>query len=138
MLIAIGTGILMTLAVIIYHYFSLLLISRVAGRINQHFAKSITVVSLIFLIHLIEIAWYSVHIYVVHSMWGIHGFSGPFAGELVDYVHVAASSYTTLGALSSSPTKELALVIDFISLTGFMMLTWSATFYYNIFSNKED
>jgi len=138
MLLVFVLSIIMTAAIIVFHYYSLLYISDFADKCDHHFLKSFSVVGMIFTIHIIEIVWYSAYIMVAYEYFGIQGFTKPFDGQWVDYLHLSSTSYTTLGAISTSPVKELAILIDFIALTGFMMLTWSATYYYNIFSNKED
>lgn len=130
-------GLLMTLAVIVVHYFSLRGISKLALQMSSEHVKNLFTVSLIFALHCVEIVWYALHVYVLHGWLGISGFSDPFEGSIANYLHVAATSFTTLGSFGNQPTNNLALTSDFISLTGFTMLTWSATFYYNIFSRVE-
>lgn len=128
---------LMSLAIIIFHYSALRAITSLSRRFTSHFVMSITVVSFLFLLHLFEIAWYALHIYAAYEYVGIIGFSQNFVPMAEDYFHIAASGYTTLGAFSNSPIDNLAILVDLTSLTGFMMLTWSATYYYNIFSNSH-
>lgn len=123
--------------IIIFHYWGLRTITQFSKRFSSHFMMSISVVVCLFLIHLIEIAWYSLMMYFAHEIWGVSGFQGDVSLSIDDYVHIAASSFTTLGSLTHTPHSELAVIIDSISLVGFMMLTWSATYYYNIFSNSE-
>ncbi len=123
--------------IIIFHYWGLRTITQFSKRFSSHFMMSISVVVCLFLIHLIEIAWYSLMMYFAYEIWGVSGFQGDVSLSIDDYVHIAASSFTTLGSLTHTPNSELAVIIDSISLVGFMMLTWSATYYYNIFSNSE-
>lgn len=123
--------------IIIFHYWGLRTITQFSKRFSSHFMMSISVVVCLFLIHLIEIAWYSLMMYFANEIWGVSGFQGDVSLSIDDYVHIAASSFTTLGSLTHTPHSELAVIIDSISLVGFMMLTWSATYYYNIFSNSE-
>lgn len=137
MLITIALGIAMTLAVIIFHYWALRAITRLSHRSSSHFFMSSSVVMCIFVLHLVEIAWYASHLYILNQWWGIAGFAKDYNPVFSDFLHMAASGYTTLGLVSPTPTGNLALAIDIISLTGFMMLTWSATYYYNIFSNSH-
>lgn len=123
--------------IIIFHYWGLRTITQFSKRFSSHFMMSISVVVCLFLIHLIEIAWYSLMMYFAYEIWGVSGLQGDVSLSIDDYVHIAASSFTTLGSLTHTPHSELAVIIDSISLVGFMMLTWSATYYYNIFSNSE-
>ena len=123
--------------IIIFHYWGLRTITQFSKRFSSHFMMSVSVVVCLFLIHLVEIAWYTLMTYFAYEVWGINGFKGNVSLSIDDYVHIAASSFTTLGSLTHTPHSELAIFIDSISLVGFMMLTWSATYYYNIFSNSE-
>ena len=123
--------------IIVFHYWGLRTITQFSKRFSSHFMMSISVVVCLFLIHLIEIAWYSLMMYFAYEIWGVSGFQGDVNLSIDDYVHIAASSFTTLGSLTHTPHSELAVIIDSISLVGFMMLTWSATYYYNIFFNSE-
>lgn len=123
--------------IIIFHYWGLRTITQFSKRFSSHFMMSISVVVCLFLIHVIEIAWYSLMMYFAYEIWGVSGFQGDVSLSIDDYVHIAASSFTTLGSLTHTPHSELAVIIDSTSLVGFMMLTWSATYYYNIFSNSE-
>ncbi len=126
-----------TVVIIIFHYWGLRTITRFSRRFTSHFLMSVTVVIFLFLIHIIEILWYALMLYFAFDIVGLNGFQGDTVLLPLDFLHVAASSFTTLGSLSVTPQQELALLIDSISLTGFMMLTWSATYYYNIFSNSN-
>jgi len=130
-------ALLSAVEIIIFHYWGLKTITQFSKRFSSHFMMSISVVVCLFLIHLLEIAWYSLMMYFAYEIWGVSGFQGDVSLSIDDYVHIAASSFTTLGSLTHTPHSELAVIIDSISLVGFMMLTWSATYYYNIFSNSE-
>jgi len=127
----------MTVIIIVFHYWSLRMITLLSKKHTSHFIMSVSVVLCIFTLHLVEIAWYAVHIYFVYEIFGFNGFAESFSPSANDYFHLAASSYSTLGMVSPTPVGKLAIVIDLVSLTGFMMLTWSATYYYNIFSNSH-
>ncbi|NMH60575.1 hypothetical protein HCJ96_11125 [Alteromonas sp. MYP5] len=82
-------------------------------------------------------AWFAFDLYLAYEVLGLRGFENTFTKNAQAYLHLSASSFTTLGAFSSSPTGNIALILDMISLTGFTMLTWSATHYYSIFSRKN-
>tara|TARA_B110000091_G_scaffold158929_1_gene169328 strand:- start:262 stop:573 length:312 start_codon:yes stop_codon:yes gene_type:complete len=98
---------------------------------------STTVVLCLFVIHIIEIIWFSGVLSFAYNGIGLEGFVKPVSLNGTDFIQIAALSFTTLGGFSTAPKEELGLLIALISLTGFMMLTWSATYYYNIFSNSD-
>lgn len=137
MLLAIVTSIAMTITIIIFHYWALRAITALSKKHSSHFVMSVSVVLCLFAVHLVEISLYAIHIFGAYELFEFSGFAEKFSPSPNDYFHIAASSYSTLGMVTPTPINKLALVIDFISLTGFMMLTWSATYYYNIFSNSH-
>ncbi len=49
----------------------------------------------------------------------------------MDYFYHSAVSYSTLG-LSEVPEGHLKIMTALESLTGIMLLTWSATFFYSV------
>ena len=136
-LITLTIAFVSALASIVFHYWSLRLVTQSTKQFTSHFLMSVTVVICLFIIHFAEIMWFSVVLFISHTEIGLAGFQQPVSLTMIDYIQISAVSFTTLGGFFSAPIDELALLIALISLTGFMMLTWSATYYYNIFSNSD-
>ncbi|WOI38204.1 hypothetical protein R1T43_03960 [Alteromonas sp. CI.11.F.A3] len=136
-LITLTIAFMSALASIVFHYWSLRFVTQSTKQFTSHFLMSVTVVICLFIIHFAEIMWFSVVLFISYTEIGLAGFQQPVSLTMIDYIQIAAVSFTTLGGFFSAPIDELALLIALISLTGFMMLTWSATYYYNIFSNSD-
>ncbi|MCW8109569.1 hypothetical protein OPS25_13755 [Alteromonas ponticola] len=134
MFIAIAGSFIMTLMVIAFHYYTLRAVTSLSEQFSKGFKRNVTVVSCIFCIHCVEIVWFAFDLFIAYEVVGLRGFEEDFSGSVQAYLHLSASSFTTLGAFVSTPKENIALVLDMISLTGFTMLTWSATHYYSIFS----
>ncbi|MCW8092329.1 hypothetical protein [Alteromonas sp. ASW11-130] len=126
----------MTCLVIAFHYHSLRAVTALSEKFPKGFKRNFTVVACIYAVHCIEIAWFALEIYLAHEVMGLEGFKGEWVPTIDNYLHMAASAFTTLGLFAASPTGNMALVFDIIALTGFTMLTWSATHYYSIFSRN--
>ncbi|WP_338456430.1 hypothetical protein [uncultured Alteromonas sp.] len=133
----IGIAFSSALVSIIFHYWALRSVTHHTKRFSSHFLMSTTVVLCLFVIHIIEIIWFSGVLSFAYNGIGLEGFVKPVSLNGTDFIQIAALSFTTLGGFSTAPKEELGLLIALISLTGFMMLTWSATYYYNIFSNSD-
>ncbi len=53
---------------------------------------------------------------------------GEFSGDIRDYAYFSAITYTTVGYGDITPTEELRILAGLESLTGLMMIAWSAAF----------
>lgn len=136
MFVAIGGSLIMTCLVIAFHYHSLRAVTALSEKLPEGFRRNFMVVACIFAVHCIEITWYAFNIYLAHEVLEIDGFADKWIPDMGNYLHMAASSFTTLGSFTPAPTGNMALIFDIIALTGFTMLTWSATHYYSIFSRQ--
>ena len=136
-LITIAVAFFSALGSIVFHYWSLRFVTQSTKQFTSHFLMSVTVVICLFIIHFAEIIWFSIVLFISHDKIGLAGFQQSVTLTMIDYIQIAAVSFTTLGGFFSAPIDELALLIALISLMGFTMLTWSATYYYNIFSNSD-
>lgn len=58
--------------------------------------------------------------------------SNGVGSELADRLHFAGSAYTTLGATQLEAHGAIRLIVMMLALSGFMLITWSATFLYTI------
>ena len=60
--------------------------------------------------------------------WG--HFKGNFDGSLLDCVYFSFTSYTTLGFGDIVPFGDLRFLTGLESLTGLVLITWTASFLY--------
>jgi len=60
--------------------------------------------------------------------WGY--FVGNFEGSLLDCAYFSFTSYTTLGFGDIVPIGDLRYLTGLESLTGLVLITWSASFLY--------
>jgi len=80
--------------------------------------------------HGIEIWIFGAAYYFLHrsGKWG--NFEGNYDGSLFDSVYYSATTYTTLGFGDIAPFGELRFLTGVESLTGLVMITWTASFLY--------
>lgn len=84
-----------------------------------------------FTAHAIEVWIFAFTYYLMHNSgnWGeLHG--EHFSGSLMDCVYFSFTTFTTLGFGDVEPTGNLRFLTGLESLTGLMLITWTASFLY--------
>ena len=98
---------------------------------HSHFLRSTSVLILLVSAHVAEILWFAGGFYV-SAHWLQLGELGPSVGNaFMDFFYHSAVTYSSLG-LSDMPVGHLRLMTAMESLTGIIILTWSATFFYSV------
>ncbi len=132
MLVALCIGITLSVTVAAIHFESFNLIARSYSRLSYR-PRMLAVFLSVYLTHLIEIVIYTGAYYVLNNRWGLGYFSEPFSFSLTNLFYYSTVSYTTLGLSSFYAQGPLKIVASLESLTGFMLITWSASFAYRSF-----
>jgi len=80
--------------------------------------------------HALEVWIFAVSYYFMHHAdnWGY--FVGNFEGSLLDCAYFSFTTYTTLGFGDIVPIGDLRYLTGLESLTGLVLITWSASFLY--------
>lgn len=122
---------LITLNVLI-HYVGLRGVAELARRWNtdRYFVPPVLMFFLTIL-HLMEILFYAGVFYGLHVFTDLGSFKGDFDPIFRNYLYFSGATYTTLGMSNFYPAEEFKMLVVVESLAGFMMLTWSATFFYS-------
>lgn len=126
-----------TVVVVLLHYEGLRLLAKYYGphsRRSERHSHRTGFIGLIFallLLHVIEIWCYGIGYYWLEhqpDMGFVHGEHA--IKTLFDAVYFSATIYTTLGLGDLSPVGAIRLVSGMESLTGLLLITWSASFTY--------
>jgi hypothetical protein len=80
--------------------------------------------------HAIEVWIFAISFYFMHHAEGWGHLEGNFTGELLDFVYFSFTSYTTLGTGDIEPFGDLRFLTGLESLTGLVLITWTASFLY--------
>lgn len=102
------------------------------SRDKSVFLRSVLALAALFMIHIVEILWFTGGYYAANEHLALGGFSQEFAGTFEDYFYFSTVSYSTLGLSAFNPKGAIKILTGLEALTGFVMLTWSATFFYNL------
>lgn len=80
--------------------------------------------------HAVEVWVFAVSYYLMHKADGWGYFQGNIEGTLLDCVYFSFTTYTTLGTGDIEPIGDLRYLTGLESLTGLVLITWSASFLY--------
>lgn len=80
--------------------------------------------------HAVEIWVFAIAYYYMHRnvSWG--RLDGNFTGSLMDCVYYSFTVFTTLGFGDIQPSGDLRFLTGIESLTGLVLITWTASFLY--------
>ncbi len=80
--------------------------------------------------HFTEVFVFGVAYYLMHRSddWGM--LQGNFTGDLGGSIYFSLTAYTTLGIGDIEPFGDIRFLVGLESLTGFVLITWTASFLY--------
>lgn len=80
--------------------------------------------------HSIEIWLFSIAYYLIPQVQGWGYLDGNFDGSLMDCAYFSYTTFTTLGFGDIEPHGHIRQLVGLESLTGLLLITWSASFLY--------
>ena len=79
--------------------------------------------------HSVEVMVFALGYYLAGKVG--HGeLTGAFQGEIADYIYFSYTTFTTVGYGDIVATDRMRLLVGIESLTGFVLITWTASFLY--------
>ncbi len=122
-------GLFFSALTIAFHYEVLHVLSVRIERLSQNQRRRIVLAVLIlFLAHVVEIWLFAGGHYVAVEWLSLGELKGEFSGAIREYAYFSVITYTTVGYGDITPTGELRAIAGLESLTGLMMIAWSAAF----------
>lgn len=122
---------LIVLIVVAFHYEALrqigLLFSQL--RIFRQFRLGVGVL-LSLVAHSIEVAFFAVGYHQMHHHRSFGSLTGAFDGSYLDSLYFSYTVYTTVGFGDIEPHGPLRFLTGIESLTGLVLITWTASFLY--------
>ena len=121
---------IIALAVLI-HYEFLYRISRTIPKMRiKHRFRIVFAVFGALIAHSIEVWVFSVAYYLLPHVqeWG--NLEGNFSGSLLDCLYFSYTTFTTLGIGDIEPHGAIRHLVGLESLTGLLLITWTASFLY--------
>jgi len=123
-------SLIITLAVLI-HYEFLFRISKVLPKMKiKHRFRIVVGVFGALVAHSIEIWLFAVAYYLLPQIQSSGYLEGNFDGSLMDCVYFSYTTFTTLGFGDIEPHGHIKHLVGLESLTGLLLITWTASFLY--------
>lgn len=124
----------MVLVTVIVHYETMLLVSDrlVPWSLRHAQGRRTIILSLMALMfgHVIEIWLFAGMLWLLSLLPGFGSFGGSFDGGFSDFIYFSAVNYTSLGYGDIHPLGGMRTMAVSETLTGLMMIAWSASFTY--------
>ena len=131
MLLALVFSSVLVVACVLIHYEVLRFTSQLLGRLTIPPRRRILVVmAAVFLAHTLEVWMYAFTYYVLADHLGIGSFGGTLENHFSDYLYFSTSTYSSLGYGDVYPLGGLRIMAGIETVTGLVMIGWSASFTY--------
>ena len=131
MLVVFVANILVIATVVMIHYEFLYRITLMMPRLKiRHRFRIVLGVFFALTAHAAEVWIFGIAYYLMNKAetWG--SLEGNFDGTMLDCVYFSFTSYTTLGTGDIVPFGDLRFLAALESLTGLVLVTWTASFLY--------
>ena len=123
-------GTIVAIAVMI-HYEILFQMTNLMPRLKvRHRFRIVLGVFGALVAHIIEIWLFAAVYYLMHHAEGWGQLDGAFSGSFMDCVYFSFTTFTTLGFGDIAPLGDIRYLTGTESLTGLVLITWSASFLY--------
>lgn len=116
---------------VLVHYEFLHQATKYLPKFNiKHRPRILVVVFITLIAHVIEVWIFGIAYYWMHGseLWG--ELQGNYGGTLLDSVYFSLTSFSTLGFGDIQPIGNIRFLVGMEGLTGFVLITWSASFLY--------
>jgi len=131
-LLVVAVTLLAVGVVVLVHYEGLTLLSTsLARRYEQHTRRKVLYgIYWVLALHIVEIWIFGFSAWLLLKYPETGNVAGAHPLNLFDCVYLAAMTYTTVGFGDVAPVGPIRFMAGTMSLTGFVMITWSASFTY--------
>lgn len=127
--VAFVATLLTVVIVVLLHYESFIVLSRIVRRlVVSHRPRILLVVFGLLLVHIVEIWAFGITAWWLAEIKGIGVVAGYETMSFFDYVFKSAVTYTTLGYGDMVPMGPIRFLYGTEALVGFALITWSASF----------
>lgn len=140
MFITIVITLFLVLSTISFRYWVLEQLTKMLpDKENDHcrFLQALKILILLFCSHVAEIIWFAVGLFVSAHWFHLGSLGKSLGHTFMDFFYHSAVTYSTLG-VSSLPEGHLKFITAMESLTGIIILTWSATFFYSVMGHSRE
>lgn len=131
MILAITIALGLAAITFLFHYRALLWLSASSSKLNlRNEALVFAIVVVMFLVHIIEIAFYAVAYFFSVEILHLGEFQGAGMGDTMSYLYYSGVIYTSLGIGDIYPKGHIRFITAAETLNGLLLITWTASFTY--------
>lgn len=123
-------SLVIAIAVLVHYEFLFRLSSIIPKMQIKHRYKIVFGVFGALIAHVVEVWIFALAYYVMHRADGWGELSGNFDGSVMDCAYFSFTVFTTVGFGDIEPIGNLRYLTGVESLTGLVLITWSASFLY--------
>ncbi len=124
-------NIMVVAVVVLVHYEFLFKLCTAIPRMRvRHRYRIVIGVLGALLAHSIEVWVFGVAYYLMHKSAGWGELAGNFSGSLMECVYFSFTTFSTLGFGDITPHGDIRYLTGIESLTGLVLITWTASFLY--------
>jgi hypothetical protein len=121
-------GLVVAIAVLIHYEFLRYISAAIPNMRIRHRFRIVVGVYMALIAHTVEIWFFALAYYLINEQMDWGHLSGNFDGSLLDCVYFSFTTFTTLGFGDIEPFGDLRFLVGLESLTGLVLITWSASF----------
>ena len=121
---------IIALAVLVHYEFLYRISTAIPKMTIKHRFRIVFAVFGALVAHSIEIWLFSIAYYFLHQVQGWGHLEGNFDGSLMDCVYFSYTTFSTLGFGDIEPHGHIRHLVGLESLTGLLLITWTASFLY--------
>jgi len=131
MLLALLFSSVLVIACVLIHYEVLRFTSILLGRLTiPPRPRILVVMAAVFFAHTLEVWLYAFAYYLLTDHFGIGSFGGTLENDFKDYLYFSTATYSSLGLGDVYPLGGLRILVGIETVTGLVMIGWSASFTY--------
>lgn len=120
---------IVVLVAVLIHYEFLFRLTLLLPKVKiRHRARIVLGVGGALVAHGVEVGFFALVYYAMHHAQGWGALTGNFDGTLRDCIYFSFTTFTTLGFGDIQPTGDLRFLTGVESLTGLVLITWTASF----------
>ena len=139
MLVSITISVALFVATAYLHLVSLRFCSgRMSSVPMRPHTRVLSIVSLLFVTHLLQIALFAVAFWIAEALFQIGSFEGAAMAHPLDYLYFSAVIYTSLGIGDIVPTGHVRFLVGVEALNGLLLIAWSASFLFSTMNRLWD
>jgi len=118
--------------VVLVHYEGLTVLSTSLAKRHEHHTrrKVLYGIYVVLALHVVEIWIFGLAAWLLLKYPEAGSVAGAHPVNLFDCVYLSAVTYTTVGFGDVAPVGAIRFLAGTVALTGFVMITWSASFTY--------